>query len=106
MICALRLAKPTISIGYAAKNEAQMAAAGLSGFCHSIGSLDVDQLIGQFTQMQGRARAVEMRQVMTERNAENARLLDQQFAEISAALFPQARTGYRAARPSTPADAC
>jgi polysaccharide pyruvyl transferase WcaK-like protein len=44
VVCALKLAKPTISIGYEAKNEALMADFGLSRFNQFIEHLDVKQL--------------------------------------------------------------
>src|SRR6185437_14253849 len=48
LICALGLAKPTISLSYAAKHDTLMSAMGLSEFCQPAGSLDVDRLIAQF----------------------------------------------------------
>jgi len=86
VICALKLAKPTISLGYAAKNIAVMADAGLSEFCQFAGRLDVDLLIEQFTELEN--RSAELRQKIAERNVANARLLDDQFATLSAVLFP------------------
>jgi len=85
VICALKLAKPTISLGYAAKNVAVMADAGLSDFCQLVGRLDVDLLIEQFTELEN--RSAQLRQKIAERNAVNARLLDDQFATLSAVLF-------------------
>lgn len=86
VMCALKLEKPVISIGYAAKNAAIMADAGLADFCQHTNSLDVDRLIRQFTELE--SRSAEVRKTIAERNAGNARLLDQQFAELSALLFP------------------
>ena len=54
-----------------------------SQFTHS---LDVDRLIGQFTELQ--SRSTEVRQTMRERNAAKRQELDQQFAALSAMLFP------------------
>ena len=92
VICALKLAKPTISIGYAAKNTAIMADAGLSEFCQSVKSLDIDLLIEQFKELD--RRSAQLRSAIAERNVANARLLDDQFATLSAVLFP----GRRASR--------
>ena len=86
VICALRLCKPTLSIGYAPKNDILMADMGLSEFCQSVGSLDVDRLIEQFTELE--SRSAQLRLSMAERNAANARLLADQFATLSAMLFP------------------
>ena len=75
-----------ISLGYAEKNIALMADAGLSEFCQSTNSLDVDLLIQQFTELEN--RSAQLRQTIAERNVTNAQLLDDQFAELSAILFP------------------
>jgi polysaccharide pyruvyl transferase WcaK-like protein len=91
VLCALKLAKPTLSVGYGAKNVALMTDMGLSGFCQSAGSLDVDRLIEQFTELE--SRSTQLRQTMTERNAAYAQRLDQQFAALSALLFPATRPG-------------
>ena len=48
VVCALRIGKPVISIGYAKKNDDLLDAVGLSDFCQSIEALDVDLLIDQF----------------------------------------------------------
>jgi polysaccharide pyruvyl transferase WcaK-like protein len=48
VLCALMLAKPTISIGYARKNDALMQEMGVDGYCQHIDHLDVDRLIAQF----------------------------------------------------------
>ena len=58
---------------------------GLAEFCQSAHSLDVGRLIEQFTQLE--SRSAQLRQTMTERTAANARLLDHQFATLSAVLF-------------------
>jgi polysaccharide pyruvyl transferase WcaK-like protein len=49
VLCALKLAKPTLSVGYAAKFGALMTDMGLGEFCQSARDLDVDRLIEQFT---------------------------------------------------------
>jgi polysaccharide pyruvyl transferase WcaK-like protein len=86
VICALKLSKPTISIGYAGKNMAVMADAGLSEFCQFTSSLDVGLLIKQFTELEN--RSAQLRRMITERNMVNAQFLDEQFAALSALLFP------------------
>ena len=85
VICALRLAKPTISLGYAPKFTALMADMGLSEFCQSTNSLDAGRLIEQFTELE--KRRAELRQTIMDRNMANERLLDDQFAKLSAMLF-------------------
>jgi len=100
VICALMLSKPTISLGYSAKFNALMAEMGLSEFCQSAGSLDVGRLVEQFTELE--KRQAQLRQTITERNMVNAQLVGDQFAELSAVLFP-ADGSVRAAAAREPA---
>jgi polysaccharide pyruvyl transferase WcaK-like protein len=85
VICALKLCKPALSIGYAAKNDVLMADMGLSEFCQSARSLDVSRLIEQFTELE--RRSAQLQRTMRQRNLVNTRLLDGQFARLSATLF-------------------
>jgi polysaccharide pyruvyl transferase WcaK-like protein len=85
VICALMLAKPTISIGYGEKNAVLMAGTGLADYCQSIGSLDVDRLIEQFTDLE--SHAAQLRQKVAEGNRAKAPLVERQRAELSAVLF-------------------
>jgi polysaccharide pyruvyl transferase WcaK-like protein len=92
VLCALKLCKPTLSIGYAGKHDVLMADMGLSEFCQFANTFDVDQLIQQFTELKN--RSAELSRTMAERNAAKAQRVDRQFAELSAVLFPS----YREAR--------
>jgi polysaccharide pyruvyl transferase WcaK-like protein len=85
VLCALKLAKPTLSVGYAAKFEMLMAEMGLAEFCQPARSLNLDRLIEQFTELE--SRSPQLRHTMMERTAENARLLQHQFATLSGLLF-------------------
>ena len=58
VICALRLSKPTISIGYAAKFEALMTDMGLSDYCQNIEQLDIDRLKDQFRRLLANAEVL------------------------------------------------
>jgi polysaccharide pyruvyl transferase WcaK-like protein len=51
VVCALKLGKPTVSIGYARKNDVLMAEMGVGSFCQQIESLDLNLLIEQFTRL-------------------------------------------------------
>lgn len=51
IVCALKLGKPTVSIGYADKNDVLMAEMGLGTFCQQIERLSLDRLIEQFNQL-------------------------------------------------------
>ena len=85
VLCALKMAKPTLSVGYAAKFRVLMEEAGMAEFCQSAHSVDVDRMIEQFKELEG--RSPELRQMIMERTAANVRLLDQQFMTMSALLF-------------------
>lgn len=97
VMCALKLSKPTISVGYSAKNRALMADMGLSEFCQDVKSLDVDLLIKQFTELQ--ERSAQLKPPIAEGCEAQAARLGQQFAELSAVLFPPAE-----AVPAAPVD--
>ncbi|WP_051400087.1 polysaccharide pyruvyl transferase family protein [Haloechinothrix halophila] len=85
VVCALMLAKPTVSVGYATKIDIVMAESGLAAYCHSARQPDLDRLIAQFTDLE--RRAPELREAMTERSAAARRGVERQFAELSAELF-------------------
>jgi len=51
VICSLKVSRPTISIGYEAKNEAVMADFGMSHFSQHIDELDRDWLDARFTEL-------------------------------------------------------
>jgi polysaccharide pyruvyl transferase WcaK-like protein len=85
MVCALRLGKPVVSLGYAPKFTALLANMGLAEFCQSAKCPDVDVLIAQFTELEKRQE--ELRQAIAEGNAACERDVAAQFAELSAVLF-------------------
>ena len=85
VICALTLGKPTLSIGYGAKNAAVMATMGLAGYCQVVNTLDIDQLIEQFTDLEN--NAARLRQTVMEHKAANETLVQRQRAELSQVLF-------------------
>ena len=66
-VCALKMARPTISVSYAKKNDVLMAEMGLGEFCQNVEQLDVDLLIKQFTKLLG-----EREQYVKKINAMNA----------------------------------
>jgi polysaccharide pyruvyl transferase WcaK-like protein len=91
VLYALKLAKPTLSLGYAVKHDALMADMGLSRFCLPVKSLDVAQMIELYTELE--EEAAQLRLMMTERNAAKAQLVAQQFNELSVVLFPGTEAG-------------
>jgi polysaccharide pyruvyl transferase WcaK-like protein len=86
VLCALRLSKPTISLGYSAKHQALMADMGVPEFCQPAHPLDADLLIKRFTELED--QSVRVRRVLEERNLASEQHLDKQFAAISSLLFP------------------
>jgi len=57
VLCALKLGKPTLAIGYAKKNDVLMAEMGLDGFCQEARAIDVDRLVTQFASWTGARRS-------------------------------------------------
>jgi polysaccharide pyruvyl transferase WcaK-like protein len=51
IVCALRLGKPLVSLGYAEKNDVLMTEMGVGRFCQHVERFDLDLLIEQFTQL-------------------------------------------------------
>jgi len=86
IVCALKLAKPTLSVGYARKNDVLMTTMGLGEFCLSAREIDFDALVRRFAELE--SRAGELTEIVAKRGAEQARLLEEQFVELSAALLP------------------
>ncbi|HEX6445338.1 MAG TPA: polysaccharide pyruvyl transferase family protein [Streptosporangiales bacterium] len=89
VLCALKLAKPTLSIGYARKNDVLMSSMGLDGgFCQSAREIDFELLVRQFAALE--ARRDELVETMRRRGTANARRMEEQFAALSALLPPRA----------------
>jgi len=93
VMCALKLCKPTISLGYSRKFATLMRDMGLGEFNQYAHSFDVERLIEQFTEME--KRRAELQQQVAHRNMENQRALEEQFALLSEVLFG---TGKKAER--------
>ncbi|MGE7388454.1 polysaccharide pyruvyl transferase family protein, partial [Streptomyces sp. NPDC004126] len=88
LVCALKAGTPTLALSYAAKSDALMARMGLDAFRHPAREVDADRLLGQFRELE--ARSAELRRTLAERNLAAARLLEEQFSALTAALFPAA----------------
>ena len=89
VICALKLCKPTISLGYSRKFVSLMEDMGLADFHQFAYSLDADRLIEQFKELE--SRHAQVQQKMADRNAAHARELEEQFIRLSAMIFPGER---------------
>ncbi|MGH3401103.1 MAG: polysaccharide pyruvyl transferase family protein [Streptosporangiaceae bacterium] len=86
ILCALKLSKPTISIGYSPKHDVLIADMGLPEFGLAVSALDISELTRLFTELE--SRSAELRQLLLARNAAKAQLIGDLFAELSARLFP------------------
>jgi polysaccharide pyruvyl transferase WcaK-like protein len=86
VMCAVKLCKPTVSLGYSRKFVSLMTDMGLAEFHQFADSLDLDRLIEQFRELEG--RRAQLQQKMADRNAANTRSLQEQFTRLSALLFP------------------
>ncbi|GAA4539941.1 polysaccharide pyruvyl transferase family protein [Amycolatopsis samaneae] len=89
VLCALKLAKPTVAIGYAKKNDVLMAELGLGEFCQSARAIDLDRLIAQFTELEN--RSAELRATLAERNAALTERLKHQFTALSTVVLRKDR---------------
>jgi polysaccharide pyruvyl transferase WcaK-like protein len=99
VLYALLLDKPTLALGYAAKHELLMADGGMPGFCLPCETLEAGQMIERFTELEN--QSAQLTRIISERNAAKVRLVDRQFAEMSAVLLPvpgEAAAGRKAAR--------
>jgi polysaccharide pyruvyl transferase WcaK-like protein len=90
VLCALKLSKPTIAISYSPKHDVLITDMGLPEFSLAVSTLDVDELIKKFTELE--SQSAELRHTLEERNATKAAGISGQFGELSAVLFP-ARPG-------------
>jgi len=85
VMCALKLSKPTISISYSTKNISLMEEMGLPEFWQNADDIDYDRLIEQFTKLE--ANAAQLRETITEHNAQLAAKLNDQFSVLDEVLF-------------------
>jgi polysaccharide pyruvyl transferase WcaK-like protein len=94
VICALRIGKPTISIGYAVKNDALLSEMGLADFCQHIERLDVELLKRQTTRLLSDRAAFE-RGVREVRAHFESKLREQEDLLASLICAPLPLTGLR-----------
>ncbi len=85
VLCALKMSKPTISIGYSPKHDVLMADMGLPEYIQAVSNLNVDELIKLFTDLEN--RAPELRNILREHNEAKVAGLEAQFTELSEVLF-------------------
>jgi len=92
VMCALKLCKPTISLGYSRKFISLVGDMGLAEFHQFADSVDADRLIEQFKELESRHE--QLHQKMADRNADNVRGLEEQFILLSALLFPASKPAH------------
>ena len=85
VLCALKMGKPTIALGYSDKFIQLMAGMGLADFCQPANVLDFDRLKEQFLALT--EVATSLGPVMAEGNSAIAQRSDEQFALLSRVLF-------------------
>lgn len=85
VMCALKLGKPTISLGYSDKNVSLMEDMGFAEYSQHASDINFDRLIEQFAKLE--KNADQLRASLGVRNTELAAKLSDQFTVLDAALF-------------------
>lgn len=96
VMCAVKLCKPTISLGYSRKFISLMTDMGLEEFHQFADSVDLDRLTAQFKELE--SRRAQLQQKMADRNAANVSCLSEQFSLLSALVFPKSTASSRSSR--------
>jgi polysaccharide pyruvyl transferase WcaK-like protein len=86
VMCALKLCKPTIGLGYSRKFVSLLGQMGLGDFNMYADRIEVDKLTDMFRQLD--KRRDELTSAMKDRNAANAKSLSDQFSLLSRVLLP------------------
>lgn len=88
VLVALKCAKPTLAIGYGRKHDALMTQMGVGDFVEDIRAIDSERLKKLFTALdENRERVARS---LAEHIRDNEALLEDQFGELSSALFARA----------------
>lgn len=85
IVCALKMGRPTISLGYSKKNDVLMAEMGLGAYCQHVETFDVDTLVNQFSRLVADRETCE--RAIRSRTLEFARQLEQQDRYLLSTLF-------------------
>jgi polysaccharide pyruvyl transferase WcaK-like protein len=85
IVCALRMGRPTISLGYSRKNDVLMAEMGLGTYCQHVEKFDVDTLINQFSRLVADRETCE--RAIRDRTLEFAQQLEQQDRYLLSTLI-------------------
>lgn len=85
VLSALKLGKPTISLGYSQKFVSLMESMGQAEFCQPSGSFTLERLLQHFNELQ--ERRAELTETIRKHNDALGQGLAEQFALMSAVLF-------------------
>jgi polysaccharide pyruvyl transferase WcaK-like protein len=100
IVAALIANKPTMSIGYAAKNDALLAQMGLTEYCQHIENIDVDLLINQFQNLMKNSEIIRQ-QIQSRRKIFRECLKQQQNRLLQIIRPPEKNHDQAAAPPET-----
>jgi polysaccharide pyruvyl transferase WcaK-like protein len=90
VLCGLKVGLPTLSIGYAAKQDVLMAAMGLGDFCLKAGSIELGGLLERFAELE--RRHAELTATLAERNRVSRERLEDQFAALAKVISSDEKT--------------
>jgi polysaccharide pyruvyl transferase WcaK-like protein len=88
VLAGLKMGKPTIAISYSPKHDELMKDMGVPEFCLAVNPFDVDALVQAFAELE--SHTAELGGTLADHNHANEQLLKEQFAILSAELFPGA----------------
>jgi polysaccharide pyruvyl transferase WcaK-like protein len=89
LICAVRLARPVVSVGYAPKNARLMTALGLGDYCQDIGDLDAVRLLDQIAR--ARTSAADITQSIQKTTSSYETQVTALLGRLGACAAPAAR---------------
>ena len=89
IVCALKVGKPTLSLGYSRKNDVLMAEMGLGDYCQHVETFDLEKLVDQF------ARLIEHRAEHEETIRNRTRLFEDRLSEQDATLVTMSMSASR-----------
>jgi polysaccharide pyruvyl transferase WcaK-like protein len=84
VVCALKLCRPTVALGYARKHDVLLESMGLKGYGLSVEETDLDALKLQFIRLLKDRESLE--RILRRRNARAIELLAMQFEKLAAKL--------------------
>jgi polysaccharide pyruvyl transferase WcaK-like protein len=96
VVYALKLGKPTVSIGYSPKNDSLMRELGLADYCQHAKSIDVELLKAQFTNAEKHRESIA--QELAAQVKERHQATHEQFAELTTVLNGRRSSRYTVGR--------